>query len=72
MPRGLRGPRSAIPTAPALEHRAPGDTAQDPALPTAQAEAGKAQDSKGAPAARRPRTVQMGGPAPRGIQAPAD
>ena len=33
MQRGLRGPESAIPAVQALDPRAPGNTAQDPALP---------------------------------------
>ena len=41
-----------------------GDTAQDLALPLGQAEAGRAQDSKNAPASRRPRAVQISGPNP--------
>ena len=49
-----------------------GDTAQDPALPPGQVEAGRTQGSKDAPAATRPRAVQIYAPCPRTTQAPAD
>ena len=50
--RGLRGPGSTIPAAQTPEPRTPGNTAQDPALPLGQAEAGRTQDSEDAPATR--------------------
>ena len=49
----------------APEPRAPGDTAQDPVLPPGQAEAGRAQDSKDAPAPAE----QTSSPAPQSLQA---
>ena len=69
--RGLCPPEITIPAVQALEPRAPGDPAQDPALPSGQAEAGRAQDSKDAPAIGRPR-AEISGLCPRSIQAPAD
>ena len=48
-----------------------GHTPGSGTLPT-QAEAGKTQYSKDAPATRRPRAVQISTPSPRSIQAPAD
>ena len=43
-------PGSPIPVVQALEPRMLGDTAQDPVLPLGQAEAGRTQESKDAPA----------------------
>ena len=60
-----------MPAAQAQEPRALGYTAQDPALPPEQEKAGRAQGSKDAPAAGRPRAVQISAPPPS-IQAPAD
>ena len=48
------------------------DTAQDPALPPGQVEAGRTQGGKDAPAARWPRAVQINTPCPRTIQVPGD
>ena len=49
------------------------DTAQDPALPPGQAEAGRAQDSDDSPAAGHPRAVQVSAPrGPGSTQASAD
>ena len=53
----------AIPAAQA-RGRCAGDTAQDPALPPGQAEAGRTQGGEDAPAAPRPRAVQGGDPGP--------
>ena len=50
--------RSRIPAAQAPS-RGAGDTAQDPALPPGQTEAGRAQDGEDAPATKRPRAVQL-------------
>ena len=61
-----------IPVAQASEPKAPVDTAQDPALPWGQAEAGRAQDSKDIPDAGRPRAVQISAPCTQSIQAPVD
>ena len=61
--RGCAAPR-AIPVAKAPEPRAPGDTDQDPALPGGQTEAGRAQDSKDAPATGRLELCRSAGPAP--------
>ena len=61
-----------IPAAQALEPRALGDTAQDPAIPPGQAEARRAQDSKDAPAAGRPPAVQISAPRPQSNQFPVD
>ena len=47
-------PRSTIPVVQAPEPRAPGDTAQNLALPLGQEEAGRTQGSKDTPAAGRP------------------
>ena len=74
--RGLHGPGSAIPAAQALEPRALGTQPRIRRSPRT-AEAGRAQDSKDAPATRRPRAVQIGAAHPsaphtRSIQAPAD
>ena len=70
----LREPRpgSPIPAAQAPDLRALGDTAQDPALPLAQGEAERAQDSEDAPAARCPQAVQVSASHPGNIQASAD
>ena len=62
--RGLRCPGSAIPVAKAPEPRAPGGTAQHPALPPGQAEVGRAQDSEDTPAAGRSQAVQVSAPTP--------
>ena len=67
--RELLGP---VPAAQSPEPKALGDTAQGPALPPGQAEAGRAQDSKDTPAAGQPRVVQISGPQPWSIQDPAD
>ena len=52
--------------------QAAGDTAQDLALPLGQAEARRAQESKGTPAARQPRADHISGPCPQSIQASVD
>ena len=68
-----RGLGSAIPAAQALDYRAPGDTAQDPALVLEQVEAGRPQDSEDSAASGRPQAVQISAPHhPRGIQDSAD
>ena len=51
--RELHRPRSGIPAKQAQEPRGTRDTAQDLALPPGQAEAGRTQDRKDAPAAGR-------------------
>ena len=56
----------------APEPRVPGDTAQDPALPPGQAETGRTQGSKVAPAPKQNRAVQIGAPRPWSIQAPME
>ena len=64
-------PGRGIPTVRAPEPRLPEDTAQDPALPAGQAEAGRAQDSKDTPAATTLSSADQR-PRPRRIQNPAD
>ena len=65
--RGLLGPeRDSNSTGPGAQGA--GDTAQNPALPPGQAEAGKAQDSKDTPANRWPGAEQISAP-PGSIQA---
>ena len=56
-----------IPVVQALEHKAPGDTAQDPALPLGQAEAGRTQDNEDTPGTRQPRAVQISAPHPHQV-----
>ena len=72
MLRGLCSSGIMIPVAQALEPRVPGDTAQDPALPLGQVEAGKAQDSEDTPAAGLHQAVQISDPCTWRIQANAD
>ena len=69
---GTAQPGSMIPAAQASEPKAPVDTAQDPALPREQAEAGRAQDGEDVPDARRPQAVQIRATCTQSIQAPVD
>ena len=55
---------SKIPAAQAQDPRAPGGRGQDPAAPPGQAEVGRAQDSKDAPAAGCPELYRSAPPDP--------
>ena len=66
---GAARPGSTIPAAQTLDARAPGDSAQDPALPSGQVEAGRAQDSEDAPVSRHPKLCRSR--CPQSIQASA-
>ena len=58
-----------ITAAQAPETRAGVDTAQDPAVPLGQAEAGRTKDSEDTAAAGHLRAVQISAPHPQSIQA---
>ena len=62
--KGAGCPRNTIPAAQALDHRMPGDTAQDPVLYSRQAEAGRAQDSEKALPPSGPELCKSAPPSP--------